>query len=323
MSMLVAVFNQTTGWSGKTITYEEVQRQFILQDHGPITAQNVLDYDAQGQVEWAREGLCEWARDFAGWERTSRPETQAASQPSSEFTDAPPAESAVSEAEHGSPTSGETPASPAAARPAPVTAESASSVGEGDAHTEQPIESYEVIYRSGLPAYPNTKVRSIELRVLDDRLELPAQKWFPGLTIPYSAARGFSVTRKPGMRPVISISYEDETGENIRLELMTTGMSPFPRRQIEEGKQIAALLRTHMAEGLAPVLTGDAAMICPHCQTKGSVTTKSVRSKKGISGGKATGALLTGGLSILATGLSRKESSTEAHCSVCGATWYI
>lgn len=49
------------------------------------------------------------------------------------------------------------------------------------------------------------------------------------------------------------------------------------------------------------------AYICPHCQTKGFVRTMPVKRKKGISGAKATGALLTAGVSILATGLSRKE----------------
>lgn len=63
------------------------------------------------------------------------------------------------------------------------------------------------------------------------------------------------------------------------------------------------------------------AMICPHCQTKGSVSTKSITQKKGVSGGKATAAIMTGGISMLATGLSRKEQATEAHCSRCGATW--
>src|SRR5690348_14328204 len=47
--------------------------------------------------------------------------------------------------------------------------------------------------------------------------------------------------------------------------------------------------------------TGRAAMICPQCQVRGKVFTTKVSVKKGISGGKATGALLTGGLSLLAT----------------------
>lgn len=66
---------------------------------------------------------------------------------------------------------------------------------------------------------------------------------------------------------------------------------------------------------------GSSAMICPHCQSHGTVRTQSVKQKKGISGGKATAAVLTGGLSILATGLSRKEKLTSAYCTKCGARW--
>ncbi|MDP1666758.1 MAG: hypothetical protein Q8L79_16745 [Methylobacter sp.] len=63
------------------------------------------------------------------------------------------------------------------------------------------------------------------------------------------------------------------------------------------------------------------AIICPHCQTKGKVHAKYVKLKKGLSGAKATGAILTGGLSILAVGLSRKEDNTQAHCDNCNSTW--
>jgi len=62
-------------------------------------------------------------------------------------------------------------------------------------------------------------------------------------------------------------------------------------------------------------------MICPHCQERGKVRCKAVKNKKGISGGKATGAILTGGVSMLATGLSRKEAATEAYCGHCQSTW--
>ena len=64
-------------------------------------------------------------------------------------------------------------------------------------------------------------------------------------------------------------------------------------------------------------------IVCPHCQTKGNVHTKSVKQKKGVSGGKATAAPLTGGISMLATGLSRKKANTQAHCSNCNITWYF
>jgi hypothetical protein len=63
------------------------------------------------------------------------------------------------------------------------------------------------------------------------------------------------------------------------------------------------------------------ALVCPHCQTKGEVRTKSLQRKAGISGGKATAALLTAGLSVVATGLSRKENVTQAHCMHCNSTW--
>ena len=62
-------------------------------------------------------------------------------------------------------------------------------------------------------------------------------------------------------------------------------------------------------------------MICPHCQTKGNVYTEQVKMKQGISGGKATGAVLTGGLSLLATGLSRKQKVTKAKCGTCQSEW--
>jgi hypothetical protein len=62
-------------------------------------------------------------------------------------------------------------------------------------------------------------------------------------------------------------------------------------------------------------------MICPHCQVKGRVLTKAIQKNAGVSGAKATGALLTGGVSLLATGLSRKDSLIEAFCKNCSSTW--
>jgi DNA-directed RNA polymerase subunit RPC12/RpoP len=67
----------------------------------------------------------------------------------------------------------------------------------------------------------------------------------------------------------------------------------------------------------------DSYIVCPQCQSRGTVTTEQVKMKKGISGGKATGAVLTGGVSLLLTGLSRKEGVTEATCSKCGSVWHF
>jgi len=63
------------------------------------------------------------------------------------------------------------------------------------------------------------------------------------------------------------------------------------------------------------------ALVCPHCQVKGRVRTVRVQRKGSISGGKVMGGLLTGGASLLATGLSRKHWVTQATCENCNSTW--
>jgi DNA-directed RNA polymerase subunit RPC12/RpoP len=67
----------------------------------------------------------------------------------------------------------------------------------------------------------------------------------------------------------------------------------------------------------------DAQIVCPYCQKRGSVRTEAARMKSGISGGKATGAVMTGGVSMLFYGLSRKQSGRSAKCSHCGMSWFI
>jgi predicted RNA-binding Zn-ribbon protein involved in translation (DUF1610 family) len=64
-------------------------------------------------------------------------------------------------------------------------------------------------------------------------------------------------------------------------------------------------------------------IVCPHCGVAGKVATKQVRVKRGISGGKATGAVLTGGISMLGTGLSRKQHATAMACGNCGMGWTV
>jgi len=65
----------------------------------------------------------------------------------------------------------------------------------------------------------------------------------------------------------------------------------------------------------------DARIFCPHCRATGAVWTERMKQKKGISGGKATAAVLTIGWSLLAVGLSRREWVTEACCANCGSRW--
>jgi len=64
-------------------------------------------------------------------------------------------------------------------------------------------------------------------------------------------------------------------------------------------------------------------LVCPHCRKKGLVRTRGVERKKGISGGKATAAVITAGISTLVAGLSRKEWETQAHCDNCDSTWHF
>jgi hypothetical protein len=57
-SMLVATFGPSTGWAGKTITHEG--GQFVLEDYGPVSAGDVMDYDRSGYLVWANEGVRAW-----------------------------------------------------------------------------------------------------------------------------------------------------------------------------------------------------------------------------------------------------------------------
>lgn len=98
---LVATFNETTGWPGRTITFEKAQGEFILQEHGPITARDVLNYDVQGQIEWAQWGQYEWVYDCAEWERTHAPAPGALDQQPSGSTE--PSESMATGREAGGP----------------------------------------------------------------------------------------------------------------------------------------------------------------------------------------------------------------------------
>lgn len=75
--------------------------------------------------------------------------------------------------------------------------------------------------------------------------------------------------------------------------------------------------------GTAVTAAGRSQLVCPHCQVRGRVTSKQVKMKKGVSGGKLTGAVLTAGISMLGTGLSRKEKVTEMRCGNCKTVWHV
>jgi hypothetical protein len=68
--MLIATFGSSTGWAGKTITKEG--DVFVLQDHGPISAADVMEYDRQGHLIWADEGTRAWIGSLARAQTTPR-----------------------------------------------------------------------------------------------------------------------------------------------------------------------------------------------------------------------------------------------------------
>jgi hypothetical protein len=87
--MLIATFGTTTGWAGKTITFDN--GQYVLEGHGPITAQAVLEYDRQGHLTWANDGLREMVQQTASGQPAAPPTpTPLTAQPVSQGTSATP-----------------------------------------------------------------------------------------------------------------------------------------------------------------------------------------------------------------------------------------
>jgi ssDNA-binding Zn-finger/Zn-ribbon topoisomerase 1 len=60
---------------------------------------------------------------------------------------------------------------------------------------------------------------------------------------------------------------------------------------------------------------------CPYCHSSGTVVVQQVKKKKGVSTGKATAALLTGGISLIGTGLAKKAIVSQLTCAACNMTW--
>jgi hypothetical protein len=73
---IIATFNATTGWTGRTIVYQG--DGLVLEGYGPVTAANLLEYDRLGQVDWAREGLREWAQQRESYDLAASAGTSAA-----------------------------------------------------------------------------------------------------------------------------------------------------------------------------------------------------------------------------------------------------
>lgn len=144
-----------------------------------------------------------------------------------------------------------------------------------------------------------------------------------GTSDSYSTCEWCASSLKDAEFLVVGISKSSELAtteekEKARAEMMTR--PPAPTR-----KPIAPVdpPRPPASVGYGAWGVIRPALICPHCGQGGGVQTKQVRRKQGVSGGKATAALLTAGISLFATGLSRKEQATRAHCVNCESTWFF
>jgi hypothetical protein len=124
--MLVATFGPSTTWVGKTVTYAD--GAFVLEDHGPIRAQDVFEYERQGHLVWAMDGVRAWV----GAKAQEEGGLVAAPTPSSDWgqraTEATPAEEAEAAPVEAEPEPQPVPMP--AADPVPEVAESAPEFAE-------------------------------------------------------------------------------------------------------------------------------------------------------------------------------------------------
>ena len=61
--MLIATFAETTGWAGKTITWDD--GVLTLEGQGAVTSKAVMGYDAGGLLDWAPGGMRAWVDSLA------------------------------------------------------------------------------------------------------------------------------------------------------------------------------------------------------------------------------------------------------------------
>jgi uncharacterized membrane protein YhaH (DUF805 family) len=111
-------------------------------------------------------------------------------------------------------------------------------------------------------------------------------------------------------KKMIAKNVKSEVAEDVEIQVKTNEASVL--------KNAFKNAKKYLDEKDAERLRAMASIICPFCQTKGTVTTKN---KNDTSGVKATGAVLTLGMSVMLTGLHKHSTRIEASCSQCKTTW--
>ncbi len=62
-------------------------------------------------------------------------------------------------------------------------------------------------------------------------------------------------------------------------------------------------------------------MVCPHCQTIGTVRTKAIAQNDELNAREAIIAVASEGLSLFLPKSPQQEKTTQSHCDKCGNTW--
>jgi uncharacterized membrane protein YhaH (DUF805 family) len=114
------------------------------------------------------------------------------------------------------------------------------------------------------------------------------------------------------------ISYKKMIAKNVKSEVAEDAEIQVKTNEASVLKNAFKNAKKYLDEKDAERLRAMAAIICPFCQTKGTVTTKN---KQDTSGLKMTGAFFTFGLSTMVTGLNKHQTRIEARCSQCKTTW--
>ena len=70
-----------------------------------------------------------------------------------------------------------------------------------------------------------------------------------------------------------------------------------------------------------PVQTGRAN--CQYCNGVGTVVVQQMKRKKGVSPGKIAGAVVTGGISLVGTGVAKKVWMNQLTCTAWQMRWFV
>lgn len=98
-------------------------------------------------------------------------------------------------------------------------------------------------------------------------------------------------------------------------------LQPEPQPPRATGVQATGTVLGAIGALIGLTTTPRPGIVCQYCLCAGAIRARRITVKDGISGGKATGAILTGGISLFATGLSRERKVWELSCHNCGMTY--